>query len=177
MRLGVHTGHWFDHDNQQFREKSRASHWRSNVSISLERATRRDEPKKQEMVPKAGRPPKPPHPDISERLARDEPAKLSPLWRSAVRAGVGVLVEFHPDTPCRRAISMQALRFLLAVVAEPAGVEVARVYCIHTAGACGRTGLSLPKICYPGVIPKDFSFAVQPLSVCFYWRARRDSNS
>ena len=49
------------------------------------------------MVLIAGRFPKPPHPDISERLARDEPAKISPHRRPAVRAGVVVLVEFHPD--------------------------------------------------------------------------------
>ena len=50
-----------------------------------------------EMVLIAGTFPKPPHPDISERLARDEPAKISPQRRPAVRAGVVVLVEFHPD--------------------------------------------------------------------------------
>ena len=50
------------------------------------------------MVLIAGRFRKPPHPDISERLARDEPAKIGPDSRSAVRAGVVVLVEFHPDT-------------------------------------------------------------------------------
>ena len=49
------------------------------------------------MVLIAGRFTKPPHPDISERLARDEPAKISPHRRPAVRAGVVVLVEFHPD--------------------------------------------------------------------------------
>jgi hypothetical protein len=65
----------------------------------------------------AGRFPKPPHPDISERLARNESAKISPHpshRRPAVRA-----------TLYRRAISIQAVRFLLAVVAEPAGVEAA----------------------------------------------------
>ena len=65
----------------------------------------------------AGRFPKPPHPDIGERLARNESAKISPHpshRRPAVRA-----------TLYRRAISIQAVRFLLAVVAEPAGVEAA----------------------------------------------------
>jgi len=45
------------------------------------------------MVLMAGRFPKPPHPDISELLARDEPAKISPHRRRRVV----VLVEFHPD--------------------------------------------------------------------------------
>ncbi len=60
------------------------------------------------MVLTAGRFPKPPHPDFSERIARDELAKISPKSRSA--------------------------------------------------GAYGRTVLSLRKICYPGVIPSYFWF-------------------
>jgi hypothetical protein len=71
----------------------------------------------------AGRFAKPPHPDISERLARDEPAKISPHRRPAVRAGVVVLVEFHPDIVQAR--DQHAGGAFHAGNAEPAGVAAA----------------------------------------------------
>jgi hypothetical protein len=46
-----------------------------------------------------------------ELVDRDKGGRCLPHRRPAVRAGVVVLVEFHPDI-VQRAISMQAVRFI-----------------------------------------------------------------
>ena len=61
---------------------------------------------------------------------------------------------------------MRAVRFMLAV-AEPDGVEAAALMALArpTHATWFASGLCNPKICYPGVIPTDFWFRLEHLSV------------